>query len=155
MQNNFKVINEANQTLITERTSLQRKITSLEKEVVNLRMTYPKGTTEPNKSVASPAQMVAGKDLSNPLMAVDLPKVQQTQGTVDFPTNQTQQNSSGQIEIWDTLGEPSGKFDYLVKYSSSAERDCPDKGKEIMQDSQDPDDDIISINKLLSQIQKL
>ncbi|KAL2517854.1 PLAT domain-containing protein 1-like [Abeliophyllum distichum] len=118
-------------------------------------MTYPKGTTEPKKSVASPAQTVAGKDLSNPLMAMDLPKVQQTQGTVDFPTNQAQQNNSRQTEIWNTLGEPSGKFDYLVKYSSSAERDIPDKGKEIMQDSQDQDDDIISINKLLSQIQKL
>ncbi|KAL2465792.1 hypothetical protein Adt_41643 [Abeliophyllum distichum] len=118
-------------------------------------MTYPKGTTEPKKSVASPAQTVAGKDLSNPLMAVDLPKIQQTQGTVDFPTIQTQQNNSGQKEIWDTLGEPSGKFDYLVKYSSSAEQSSPDKGKEIMHDRQDPDDDIISINKLLSQIQKL
>ncbi|KAL2461408.1 Uncharacterized protein Adt_44828 [Abeliophyllum distichum] len=83
MQNNFKVINEANQTLIAERTSLQKRITSLEKEVTNLRMTYPKGTTEPKKSVASPAQTVVGKDSSNPLMAVDLPKVQQTQGTVD------------------------------------------------------------------------
>ncbi|KAL2465796.1 Uncharacterized protein Adt_41647 [Abeliophyllum distichum] len=110
-------------------------------------MTYPKGTTEPKKSVASPVQTVAGKDLSNPFMAMDLPKVQQTQGTVDFPTKQK--------EIWDTLGEPSGKYDYLVKYSSSAEHSSPDKGKEIMQDSQDPDDDIISINKLLSQIQKL
>ncbi|KAL2471444.1 Uncharacterized protein Adt_39580 [Abeliophyllum distichum] len=115
MQNNFKIINEANQTLITERTSLQKRITSLEREVVNLRMTYPRGTTQPKKSVASPAQTVAGKDLSNPLMAVDLPKIQQTRGTVDFPTNQTQQNISEQKEIWDTLGEPSGKFDYLVK----------------------------------------
>ncbi|KAL2462279.1 hypothetical protein Adt_45699 [Abeliophyllum distichum] len=118
-------------------------------------MTYPKGTTEPKKSVASPAQTVAGKDSSNPLIAVDLPKVQQTQGTVDFPTNQTQQTCPEQKEIWDTLGEPSGKYDYLVKYSSSAEQSSPDKGKEIMQDSQDPDDDIISINILLSQIQKL
>ncbi|KAL2471096.1 PLAT domain-containing protein 1-like [Abeliophyllum distichum] len=118
-------------------------------------MTYPKGTTEPKKSVASPAQTVAGKDSSNPLMAVDLPKVQQTQETVDFPTNQTQQTCPEQKEIWDTLGEPSGKYDYLVKYSSSAEQSSPDKGKEIMQDSQDPEDDIISINRLLSQIQKL
>ncbi|KAL2504913.1 PLAT domain-containing protein 1-like [Abeliophyllum distichum] len=86
---------------------------------------------------------------------MDLPKVQHAQGTVDFPTNQAQQNSSGQTEIWDTLGEPSDKFDYLVKYSSSAEQDSPDKGKEIMQDSQDTDDDIVSINKLLSHIQKL
>ncbi|KAL2465857.1 Uncharacterized protein Adt_41708 [Abeliophyllum distichum] len=117
-------------------------------------MTYPKGTTEPKKSVASPAQTVAGKDSSNPLMAVDLSKVQQTQGTVDFPTNQTQQTCPEQKEIWNTLGEPSGKYDYLVKYSSSAEQSSPDKGKEIMQDSQDPEDDIISINKLLSQIQK-
>ncbi|KAL2526928.1 Uncharacterized protein Adt_11982 [Abeliophyllum distichum] len=163
MQNNFKVINNANQTLITERTSRQKKITSLEKEIVNLKMTYPKGITEPKKSVASPAQTVAGKDFSNPLMAVDLPKVQQTQGTVDFPTHQ---NSLTQTEIWDTLGEPSGKFDYLVKYSSSAEQDspestkkndnqCSDKGKEILQDSQDPEDDIISINQLLSRIEKL
>ncbi|KAL2485685.1 Uncharacterized protein Adt_30441 [Abeliophyllum distichum] len=118
-------------------------------------MTYPKGTTEPKKSVASPAQTVAGKDSSNPLMAVDLPKIQQTQGTVDFPTFQTPQNKSEQKEIWDTLGEPSDKYDYLVKYLSSAEQSSPDKGKEIMQDSQDPDDDIISINRLLSQIQKL
>ncbi|KAL2461330.1 Uncharacterized protein Adt_44751 [Abeliophyllum distichum] len=149
MQNNFKVINEANQTLITERTSLQKRITSLEKEVTNLRMTYPKGTTEPKKSVASPVQTVTGKDSSNPLMAVDLPKIQQTQGTVDFPTNQTQQTNPEKTEIWDTLGEPSGKF------SSSAEHGSPDKGKEIMQDSQDPEDDIVSINRLLSQIQKL
>ncbi|KAL2453547.1 PLAT domain-containing protein 1-like [Abeliophyllum distichum] len=113
-------------------------------------MTYPRGTTEPKKSVASPAQTVASKDSSNPFMAVDLPKVQQTQGTVDFPTNQTQQTCPEKKEIWDTLGEPSGKYDYLVKYSSSAEQSSPDKGKEIMQDSQDPDDDIISINKLLS-----
>ncbi|KAL2472443.1 Uncharacterized protein Adt_40579 [Abeliophyllum distichum] len=155
MQNNFRVINEANQTLISKRTSLQRKITSLEKEVVNLRMTYPRGTTEPKKSVASPAQTVAGKDSSNPLMVVDLPKIQQTQGIVDFPTIQTQQNKSEQKEIWDTLGEPSGKYDYLVKYSSSAEQSSPDKEKEIMQDSQDPDDNIISIKKLLAQIQKL
>ncbi|KAL2517646.1 Uncharacterized protein Adt_13894 [Abeliophyllum distichum] len=120
-------------------------------------MTYPKGTTEPKKSVASPVQTVTGKDLSNPFMAVDLPKVQQTQGTVDFPTKQTQQTCPEQKEIWDTLGKPSGKYDYLVKYSSSAEHSSPDKdkGKEILQDSQDPDDDIISINKLLSQIQKL
>ncbi|KAL2485688.1 Uncharacterized protein Adt_30444 [Abeliophyllum distichum] len=120
-------------------------------------MTYPKGTTEPKKSVASPVQTVAGKDSSNPLMAVDLPKIQQTQGTVDFPTNQTQQTNPGKTEIWDTLGEPSGKYDYLVKYSSSAEQNSPDKdrGKEIMQDSQDPEDDIVSINRLLSQIQKL
>ncbi|KAL2485684.1 hypothetical protein Adt_30440 [Abeliophyllum distichum] len=118
-------------------------------------MTYPKGTTKPKKSVASPIQTVAGKDLSNPLMVVDLPKVQQTRETVDFPTNQTKQNNLKQTEIWDTLGEPSGKFDYLVKYSSSAEQDSPDKGKEIMQDSQYPDDDIISINRLFSQIQKL
>ncbi|KAL2532584.1 Uncharacterized protein Adt_05935 [Abeliophyllum distichum] len=118
-------------------------------------MTYPKGTTEPKKSVASPTQTVAGKDLSNPLIAVDLPKIQQTQGTVDFPTNQTQQDNSRKTEIWDTLGEPSGKFDYLVKYSSSAEHSSPDKGKEIIQDSQDPNDAIISINKLLSQIQRL
>ncbi|KAL2454555.1 Uncharacterized protein Adt_47948 [Abeliophyllum distichum] len=122
MQNNFKVINNANQTLITKRTSLHKKITTLEKEIVNLKMTYPKGTIEPKKSVASPAQTVASKDFSNPLMAVDLPKVQQSQGTVDFPTHQ---NSLTQIEIWDTLGEPSGKFDYLVKYSSSAEQDSP------------------------------
>ncbi|KAL2485689.1 PLAT domain-containing protein 1-like [Abeliophyllum distichum] len=126
-------------------------------------MIYPKGTTEPKKSVASSAQTIAGKDFSNPLMAVDLPKVQQTQGTVDFPTHQ---NSFTQTEIWDTLGEPSGKFDYLVKYSSSAEQDspestkkndnqCPEKGKEILQDSQDPEDDIISINQLLSRIEKL
>ncbi|KAL2486775.1 Uncharacterized protein Adt_31531 [Abeliophyllum distichum] len=118
-------------------------------------MTYPKGTTEPKKSVASPVQTVADKDLSNPFMAVDLPKVQQTQGTVDFPTKQTKQTCPEQKEIWDTLGEPSGKYDYLVKYSSSAEQSSLDKGKEIMQDSQDPDDDIISINRLLSQIQKL
>ena len=26
--------------------------------------------------------------------------------------------TSPQKEIWDTLGEPSGKFDYLVKYSA-------------------------------------
>ncbi|KAL2465789.1 Uncharacterized protein Adt_41640 [Abeliophyllum distichum] len=129
MQNNFKIINEANQTLITERSSLQKRITSLEKEVVNLKMTYPKGTTEPKKSVASPAQTVAGKDSSNPLMAVDLPKIQQTQRTVDFPTIQTPQNKSEQKEIWDTLGEPSGKYDYLVKYSSSVEQSSPDKGK--------------------------
>ncbi|KAL2465799.1 Uncharacterized protein Adt_41650 [Abeliophyllum distichum] len=129
MQKNFKIINEANQTLITERSSLQKRITSLEKEVVNLKMTYPKGTTEPKKSVASPAQTVAGKDSSNPLMAVDLPKIQQTQRTVDFPTIQTPQNKSEQKEIWDTLGEPSGKYDYLVKYSSSVEQSSPDKGK--------------------------
>ncbi|KAL2486491.1 Uncharacterized protein Adt_31247 [Abeliophyllum distichum] len=152
MQNNFRIINEANQSLMTERTSLQKRITSLEKEVVNLRMTYPKCTTEPIKSVASPAQTVAGKDLSNPLMAVDLPKIQQTQGTVDFSTDQTQQNSSRKTEIWDTLGEPSEKFDYLVKYSSSVEQSSLDKGKKIMQDSQDPGDNIISINKLLSHI---
>ncbi|KAL2531809.1 Uncharacterized protein Adt_05160 [Abeliophyllum distichum] len=102
MQNNFKVINEANQTIVIERTSLQEKITSLEKEIVNLKMTYPKGTTEPKKSVASPAQTVAGKDLSNPLIAVDLPKIQQTQGNVDFPTNQTQQNSSGKTNLGHT-----------------------------------------------------
>ncbi|KAL2518475.1 Uncharacterized protein Adt_14722 [Abeliophyllum distichum] len=164
MQTNFKIINDSNQTLISERSALQKKITALEKEIVNLKMIYPRGTTDPKKSVASPAQTVAGKDLSNPFMALDLPKVQQTQGTVDFPTNQIQQNKP--IEIWDTLGEPSGKFDYLVKYSSSTEQDSPessqknnsqtlDKEKEIMQDSQDPEDDIISINKLLSQIQKL
>ncbi|KAL2511492.1 hypothetical protein Adt_17092 [Abeliophyllum distichum] len=109
--------------------------------------------------------MVAGKDLSNPFMALDLPKIQQTQGTIDFPTDQIQQNKPAQTEIWDTLGEPSGKFDYLVKYSS-AEQDSPessqkidkqtsDKGKKIMQDSQDPEDDIISINRLFSHIQKL
>ncbi|KAL2465803.1 PLAT domain-containing protein 1-like [Abeliophyllum distichum] len=118
-------------------------------------MIYPRGTTEPKKSVASPVQTIAGKDIPNPLMAVDLSKVQQTQGTINFPTNHTQ----NRLEIWDTLGEPSGKFDYLVKYSS--EQDSPessqkidsqtlDKGKEIMQDSQDPEDDIVSINKLLS-----
>ncbi|KAL2465804.1 PLAT domain-containing protein 1-like [Abeliophyllum distichum] len=124
-------------------------------------MVYPKGTTEPKKSVASPAQMVAGKDFSNPLMAMDLPKVQQTQETVDFPINQIQQNNARQIEIWDTLGEPSGKFDYLVKYSPTDSVN-PDsqtspliKGKEILQDSQDLEDDIISINRLLSHIQKL
>ncbi|KAL2534312.1 Uncharacterized protein Adt_07663 [Abeliophyllum distichum] len=117
MQNNFKIINESNQALVSEKTSLQKKIASLEKEVVNLKMVYPKGTTEPKKSVASPAQTVAGKDFSNPLMAVDLPKVQQTQGTVNFPTNQIQQNISVHMQIWDTLGEPSDKFDYLVKYS--------------------------------------
>ncbi|KAL2527059.1 Uncharacterized protein Adt_12113 [Abeliophyllum distichum] len=87
MQNNFKIINEPNQALVSERTVLQKKIASLEKEIVNLKMVYPKGTIEPKKSVASPAQTVAGKDFSNPLMAVDLPKVQQTQRTVDFPTN--------------------------------------------------------------------
>ncbi|KAL2471517.1 PLAT domain-containing protein 1-like [Abeliophyllum distichum] len=129
-------------------------------------MIYLKSTTEPKKSVASPAQTVADKDFLNPLMAVDLPKVQQTQGTVDFHTNQAQQNSSGQTDIWDTLGEPSGKFDYLVKYSSSVEQDSPestkkndnqclDKGKEILQDSQDPEDDIICINQLLSRIERL
>ncbi|KAL2485690.1 hypothetical protein Adt_30446 [Abeliophyllum distichum] len=122
-------------------------------------MIYPKGTTEPKKLVASPAQTVAGKDFSNPLMTVDLPKAQQTQGTVDFPTNQTPR----QTEIWDTLGEPSGKFDFLVKYSPSdspsdqenTQTSSLDKEKKILQDSQDPDDDIISLNKLLSQIQKL
>ncbi|KAL2542447.1 Uncharacterized protein Adt_03425 [Abeliophyllum distichum] len=164
MQNNFRIINESNQTLISERATLQKKITSLEKEIVNLKMIYPRGTTEPKNSVASPVQMVAGKDIPNLLMAVDLPKVQQTQGTVDFPTKQTQQNSPGKTEIWDTLGEPSGKFYYLVKYSSKQnspessqknDSQTPDKGKEIMQDSQDPEDDIVSINKLLSQIQKL
>ncbi|KAL2465790.1 Uncharacterized protein Adt_41641 [Abeliophyllum distichum] len=36
-----------------------------------------------------------------------------------------------------------------------AEQSSPNKGKEVLQDSQDPDDDIISINRLLSQIQKL
>ncbi|KAL2480744.1 hypothetical protein Adt_33710 [Abeliophyllum distichum] len=122
-------------------------------------MIYPKDTTKPKKSVTSPAQTVAGKDFSNLLMNVDLPKVQQTQETVDFPTNQTQQKSPRQTEIWDTLGEPSGKFDFLVKYSPSDQENTQtsslDKGKEILQDSQDPDDDIISINKLLSQIQKL
>ncbi|KAL2487362.1 hypothetical protein Adt_32118 [Abeliophyllum distichum] len=130
-------------------------------------MIYPRGTTEPKKSVASSAQTVAGKDSSNPFMAMDLPKVQQTQGTVDFPTNQTQQYNSEQTQIWDTLGQPIGKFDYLVKYSPaspdnlSSPQNCDSqtsplsKGKEILQDSQDPEDDIISINKLLSQIQKL
>ncbi|KAL2465798.1 Uncharacterized protein Adt_41649 [Abeliophyllum distichum] len=155
MQNNFKVINEANQTLITERTSLQKRISSLEKEVVNLRKTYPRGTTEPKKSVASPAQTVVGKRLIKPVNGCGLAQSSTNSGTVDFPTNQTQQTCPEQKEIWDTLGEPSGKYDYLVKYSSSAEQSSPDKGKEIMQDSQDPDDDIISINKLLSQIQKL
>ncbi|KAL2541786.1 Uncharacterized protein Adt_02764 [Abeliophyllum distichum] len=107
MQNNFRVINEANQTLISERTSLQRNITSLEKEVINLRMTYPRGTTEPKKSVASPAQTVAGKDSSNPLMAVDLPKNQQTQGTVDFPTIQTQQNNQNRKRFGTHLENPA------------------------------------------------
>ncbi|KAL2471783.1 Uncharacterized protein Adt_39919 [Abeliophyllum distichum] len=159
MQNNFKIINDSNQALISERTTLQKKITSLEKEIVNLKIVYPKCTTEPKKSVA-------GKDSSNPFLAVDLPKVQQTQGIVDFPTNQIQQSNSEQMQIWDTLGQPSGKFDYLVKYSavsldnqSSPQNDTQtpslSKGKEILQDIQDPEDDIISINKLLSQIQKL
>ncbi|KAL2506699.1 Uncharacterized protein Adt_22320 [Abeliophyllum distichum] len=94
MQNSFRIINESNQTLISERAALQKKITSLEKEIVNLKMIYPRGTTEPKKSVASPVQTVTGKDFPNSLMAVDLPKVQQTQGTIDFPTKQTQQNKS-------------------------------------------------------------
>ncbi|KAL2526611.1 hypothetical protein Adt_11665 [Abeliophyllum distichum] len=71
------------------------------------------------------------------------------------------------MQIWDTLGEPSGKFDYLVKYSSPdpVNPDSPQgvdnqtspliKGKEILQDLQDLEDDIITINRLLSQIQKL
>ncbi|KAL2504761.1 Uncharacterized protein Adt_20382 [Abeliophyllum distichum] len=166
MQNNFKIINESNQALVSKRTILQKKIATLEKEIVNLKLIYPKGTTKPKKPVASPALMVAGKDSSNLLMAVDLPKVQQTQGTVDFPTNQYQQNNPGQTQcMWDTLGQPSGKFDYLVKYCpASPENPCSpqnvdsqtslhSKGKEILQVSQDPED-VISINKLLSQIQE-
>ncbi|KAL2527311.1 Uncharacterized protein Adt_12365 [Abeliophyllum distichum] len=142
MQTNFRIINESNQSLIFERSSLQKKITTLEKEIVNLKMIYPRGTTEPKKSVASPVQTVAGKDLSNLFMALDfygfgLAKSSTDPGTVDFPTDQIQQNKPAQTEIWDTLREPS------------------DKGKEIMQDSQDPEDDIISINRLLSQIKKL
>ncbi|KAL2492320.1 pre-mRNA-processing protein 40A-like [Abeliophyllum distichum] len=79
MQNNFKEINESNQTLISERNTLKKKITGLEKEIVSLKLIYPKGNSEPKKPVASPALTVAGKDSSNPLMAMDLPKVQQTQ----------------------------------------------------------------------------
>ncbi|KAL2490663.1 Uncharacterized protein Adt_26291 [Abeliophyllum distichum] len=149
MQNNFKVINNANQNLITETTSLQKKITALEKEIVNLKMTYPKGTTQPKKSVASPAQTVAGKDFSNPLMAVDLPKVQQTQGTIDFPTHQ---NSLTKTEIWDTLGEPSGKFDYLVKYSSSTEQDSPESIKKMIISAQTKEKKFYKTAKTLKMI---
>ncbi|KAL2504760.1 Uncharacterized protein Adt_20381 [Abeliophyllum distichum] len=103
MQNNFKVINESNQVIVSERTILQKKIATLEKEIVSLKLIYPKGTTEPKKSVASPALTVAGKDSSNLLMAVDLPKVQQTQRTVDFPTNQYQQNNQDRHNAFGTL----------------------------------------------------
>ncbi|XP_022849308.1 uncharacterized protein LOC111371506 [Olea europaea var. sylvestris] len=124
MQRNYKVINEANQNFSLERTQLQKKVAQLEKEILDLKVQYPTGTMEPKKSIASPGQTVAGKDLSNPLKIVELPKAQQTQGTVDSSTksdNQTKQTDNSATEkgkeIWDLLGQPSGKFDYLIKYS--------------------------------------
>ncbi|KAL2506471.1 hypothetical protein Adt_22092 [Abeliophyllum distichum] len=120
-------------------------------------MIYPKGTTEPKKSVASPAQMVAGKDFSNPLMAVDLAKVQQTQGMVDFPTNQTQQNSPGQTEIWDTLGEPNGKFDFLIQKLQESPKNCRSfprhKKKVVKKKKEDVRERFeIAINKALERV---
>ena len=37
---------------------------------------------------------------------------------LDLEKVQITKPASPQKEIWDTLGEPSGKFDYLVKYSA-------------------------------------
>lgn len=97
MTKNFKILNESNQILQQEKLSLQKKISDLEKEIINLKISnvhQQAGTIEPNKSIASPAQTEAGKDLSNPFMVLGLPKAQQTQEAVDpltFNQNQTQQ----------------------------------------------------------------
>ena len=59
-----------------------------------------RGTIEPNKSMASPALLVAGKDSSNPEMAMGLPKSQETQRALDPSTSRPQKYEK---EIWDYL----------------------------------------------------
>lgn len=98
MTRNFKILNESNQILQQEKLALQKKISDLEQEIIKIKILNSdfqsvSGTIEPKKSIASPAQTVAGKDLTNPFMVLDLPKAQQTQEAVDSPTfqfNQTQ-----------------------------------------------------------------
>lgn len=85
MTKNFKILNESNQILQQEKLALRKKISDLEQEIINLKILNPisqteAGTIEPNKSIASPAQTEAGKDLSNPFMVLGLPKAQRLRG---------------------------------------------------------------------------